>query len=129
MKTYHGERTDEGCVVTVDDRPLRMRSDLSANATTPFDWGYIGGGQLSLALLSDFFGSDRMAKAMAKVFEQEVISVLPVNSWTLTEQALTTALSPLVGVDGARANDVGPADNTGATFGDMPATGAIRAAR
>ena len=42
-----------------------MRSDLSGNATTPFDWGYIGGGQLSLALLSDFFGSDVKAKAMA----------------------------------------------------------------
>jgi hypothetical protein len=106
-----------------------MRSDLSANATTPFDWGYIGGGQLSLALLSDFFGSDRMAKAMAKVFEQEVIAVLPLNSWTLTEHALTAVLSPLVGVDGARADDLEPAGETRAAYGDMPAAGAIPPAK
>jgi hypothetical protein len=37
MRTYQGERTEDGCVVTVDGRPLRMRSDLSGNATTAFD--------------------------------------------------------------------------------------------
>jgi len=52
MKIYHGERTARGCEVTVDGRPLQMRSDLTGNATTAFDWGYIGTGQLSVALLS-----------------------------------------------------------------------------
>ena len=47
MKTYHGDRTQQGCVVTVDGKPLLPRSDLSGNATTAFDWGYAGGGQLS----------------------------------------------------------------------------------
>lgn len=122
-KTYHGERTEHGCEVTVDGRPLRMRSDLSGNATTPFDWGYIGGGQLSLALLSDFFGSDRKARAMSEVFEQHVIAVLPVDSWTLTDYALTMALAPLVGVDGARSDDVEADGDAGAAFGDMPVTG------
>ena len=37
MRTYHGQRTARGCEVTVDGRPLRMRSDLSGNATTAFD--------------------------------------------------------------------------------------------
>jgi hypothetical protein len=41
-----------------------MRSDLSGNATTAFDWGLIGSGQLSLSLLSEFFGNDRKAKAL-----------------------------------------------------------------
>ena len=123
MRTYHGERTEHGCTVTVDGRPLRIRSDLSGNATTPFDWGYIGGGQLSLALLSDFFHSDVKARAMSEVFEQQVIAVLPVDSWTLTDYALTTALAPLVGVDGARADDVEADGDAGAAFGDMPVSG------
>jgi hypothetical protein len=126
MKMYCGERTEHGCVVTVDGKPLRMRSDLSGNATTPFDWGYIGGGQLSLALLSDFFGSDVKAKAMAEAFEKQVIAVLP-DSWTLTEQELATALVPLVGVDGARSDDVEPDGNAGAAFGDMPVSGTLKA--
>ncbi len=52
MRTYRGKRTDVGCEVTVDGKPLPMRSDLSGNATTPYDWGYVGAGQLSLALLA-----------------------------------------------------------------------------
>jgi hypothetical protein len=124
MKTYHGERTEDGCVVTVDGRPLRMRSDLSGNASTAFDWGYIGGGQLSLALLSDFFGSDRKAIAMSDAFEQQVIAVLPVDSWTLTGRALATALEPLVGIDGARADDVETARDAVQTFAGMPGSDA-----
>jgi Family of unknown function (DUF6166) len=128
MRTYHGERTKQGCVVTVDGRPLRMRSDLSGNATTAFDWGYIGGCQLSLALLSDFFGSDPKAMAMAEVFEQQVIARLPVNSWTLTDAAFRAALAPLVGVDGARADDLETDGDAGAAFGDMPVTGTVATA-
>src|SRR6185295_4753560 len=98
MKTYRGERTEHGCKVTVNGNPLPVRSDLSGSATASFDWGYIGGGQLSLALLADFFGSDRKAKAMAEVFEKQVIALLP-DTWTLTDRDLATALAPLVGVD------------------------------
>jgi len=126
MKTYHGERTEHGCEVTVNGGPLPMRSDLSGNATTPFDWGYIGGGQLSLALLSDFFGSDVKAKAMAEAFEKQVIAELP-DSWTMTDHYLTTALAPLVGVDGARSADVEAEGNAGAAFGDMPVSGTLKA--
>jgi hypothetical protein len=75
-------------------------------------------------LLSDFFGSDRKARAMSEVFEQHVVAMLPMFSWTLTDYALTTALAPLVGLDGARADDIEPDDNTGSAFGDMPVTDA-----
>jgi hypothetical protein len=127
MKTYRGERTEHGCEVTVNGSPLRVRSVLSGNATTPFDWGYVGGGgQLSLALLADFFGSDVKAKAMAEVFEKQVIALLP-DSWTLTDYALATALAPLVGVDGARADDIAADGNAGADFGDMPVAGTLQA--
>jgi hypothetical protein len=125
MKTYHGERTVNGCEVTVNLRPLRMRSDLSGNATTPFDWGYIGGGQLSLALLADYFGSDRKAVAMAEVFEKHVIAILP-DVWTLTNYRIAKALAPLVGVDGARADNVEADGNAGAAFGDMQSQARFR---
>ena len=120
MRTYHGERTNSGCVVTVDGLPLHVRSDLSGNATTAFDWGYIGGGQLSLSLLADFFHCDKKAKAMAETFEKHVLAELPMDSWSLTDYALTTALAPLIGEEGARSDDAETEDHTGAAFGDMP---------
>ena len=122
MKTYHGKRTERGCEVTVDGKPLRMCSNLSGNATNAFDWGYVGGGQLSVALLADLLGNDAKAKSMCEAFENAVVANLPHDSWTMTEYALATALAPLVGVDGARADDDGEADATatGAAFGDMP---------
>jgi hypothetical protein len=99
MKTYHGERAARGCEVTVDGTPLQKRSDLTGNATTPFDWGYVGTGQLSVALLSDFLGDDSKA-------------------WTRTDRDFAAALEPFMDVDGKRALDDG--GNAGAAFGDMP---------
>jgi hypothetical protein len=120
MKSYHGERTEQGCEVTVDGVPLGVRSDLSGNATTAFDWGYVGTGQLSLALLSDLLGNDTKAKAMSEAFEREVVANLPHDGWTMSEDDFAAALAPLVGVDGARADD-GEVDATaGVAFGDMP---------
>jgi hypothetical protein len=93
MKVYHGERTEQGCQVTVDGRPLRPCPDLSGNATTPFDWGYVGSGQLSLALLRDLLGDDRKAKALYPAFEREVVAALPQASWTMTETDLANAVA------------------------------------
>ncbi len=120
MKTYHGKRTDQGCEVTVDGEPLRMCSNLSGNATTAFDWGYVGTGQLSVALLSDHLGNDLMAMSMSEVFEREVVANMPHESWTMTDRDLAAALAPLVGLNGGRADEVegdAPAD---VAFGDMP---------
>jgi hypothetical protein len=116
MKFYHGERTARGCEVTVDGRPLQKRSDLTGNATTPFDWGYIGTGQLSVALLSDFLGDDSKAKALAEAFEQNVVAKLPTNFWTRTDDDFAAALKPLTGVK--RSPD--GSGSAGAAFGDMP---------
>src|SRR5438445_4362479 len=103
MKTYHGERTEQGCEVTVDGAPLQHRSDLSGNATTAFDWGYVGAGQLSIALLSDFLGNDTKAKGMCEAFEKQVVAELSHDSWTLTGDDLAAALARLVAVYGKRA--------------------------
>ena len=119
MKVYHGERTEHGCVVTVDGKQLRPCSDLSGNATTAFDWGYIGGGQLALALLHDLLGDDRRAKALYPSFEEKVVAELPNDHWTLTEADLATAVARVV--DGARRSDC-PSNEARAakTVGDMP---------
>ena len=101
MKTYHGERTDNGCEVTVDGGPLRHRSDLSGSASSGFDWGFIGTGQLSLALLSDFLGDDSKVKSLYDAFEKKVIAELPHHAWTLTGQDLAKALIALSGPDDA----------------------------
>ena len=116
MKFYHGERTERGCEVTVNGRPLQKRSDLTGNATTPFDWGYIGTGQLSVALLSDFLGDDSKARALAEAFEQNVVAKLPTNSWTRTDRDFAAALKPIAGVK--RSPDGG--GSAGAAFGEMP---------
>ncbi len=78
--------------MTVDGLPLRMRSNLSGNATTAFDWGYVGTGQLSLVLLTRFLGDDRTAGALAHAFEKQVVAHLPHDSWTLTDHDLAAAV-------------------------------------
>jgi hypothetical protein len=118
MKIYCGVRSERGCEVTVDGEPLPRRSDLSGSATSTFDWGFVGTGQLSLAMLADFLGDDSKAKAICKAFEEKVIAVLPHRSWTLSGQDLISALAPLIGVEDAFAlNDN---DSKGSAFGDMP---------
>jgi hypothetical protein len=129
MKTYHGERTERGCDVTVDGRPLGLRSDLSGNATTAFDWGYAGSGQLSLAMLSDFLGDDRRAEDLAPEFEAKVIAHLPHDSWTLTDPDLAAAIAPLRSADADREGTQirKPDTGGGAAFGDMPVNTAYEA--
>ena len=114
MTTYHGKRTQAGCEVTVDGEPLRMRSDLSGNATTAFDWGYVGAGQLSLALLSHLLDDDRRAQAAAPAFEAAVVANLPHDAWTLTGVQLAAALAA---TEGASTNTAGSAS------GSTPPTG------
>ncbi len=118
MKTYRGVRSQRGCEVTVDGEPLARRSDLSGNATNAFDWGFVGTGQLSLAILADFLGDDSKAKAMCSEFEEKIIAELPHQSWTLSGQDLNNALALFCGGDDAIA--VSNDDSTGSALGDMP---------
>ena len=126
MRVYHGERTDEGCKVTVDGVPLRVRSDLSG-ATAAFDWGYVGNGQLSLALLSDLLGDEPKVKALVKAFEREVVAALPRDSWTFTDAELAAAVRTLAGGPPQTTAEPRPPAAPGGGrarvgFGDMPMT-------
>jgi len=50
---YKGTRTERGCVVTVDGRPLDPRNKVRNHSPDGFEWGYAGSGpaQLALAIL------------------------------------------------------------------------------
>jgi len=105
--------------VTVDGAPLRACSNLSGNATTELDWGYIGNGQLSLALLSNLLGDDAKATAMSEAFEREVVANLPHDRWTISEYEFARALDRLVGVDGERAYGATSSRGSGAGAGEL----------
>jgi hypothetical protein len=126
MSVYRGERTDEGCQVTVDREPLPARSDLSG-ATAPFDWGYVGNGQLSLALLAHLLGDGQKAKSLCAAFERAVVARLPHDHWAITDDQLAAAVRALEAADGPPAAEAaggpGPAasaDPRFPAFGDMP---------
>jgi hypothetical protein len=127
MKIYHGERTTRGCEVTVDGTTLLRRADLSGNDSSPFDWGFIGTGQLALAILSDFLGDDPKARAMCAQFEKEVIAELPHRSWSLSGKDLDKAL---IGMNSSADTVVSAETHAGtAAFGDMPAKSIVASER
>ena len=71
MKIYHGQRSANGCTVSVDGTPLDPRTDLRQISTTGFEWGYMGSGQdnspgtqTAVAILADHFGD--AAKAIGQ---------------------------------------------------------------
>ncbi len=97
--------------------PLPRHSDLSGNASSPLDWGFIGTGQLSMAILSDFLGDDSRAKTMCDSFDRKVIAELPHRSWTLTGEEVNDALETVIAMqDAAGVREI---DAPSARYGDM----------
>jgi hypothetical protein len=96
MKTYEGERTLSGAVVTVDGRALDPRFDLATYNKTGFEWTYVGPGpkQLALALLADCLNTDVRALALADEFMRTVVATLD-NAWQLTSQDIEDALAEI----------------------------------
>jgi hypothetical protein len=96
MKTYEGERTLAGALVTVDGLKLPPRLDLRQFSRTGFEWTYTGSGprQLALALLADHLGDDPRAVALSEPFMNAVIAHLD-NAWVLTSAEIDAALRDL----------------------------------
>jgi Family of unknown function (DUF6166) len=108
MKTYHGLRTDSGCIVSVKDDDndylLPWRCDLFNHSPTGLEWGYGGSGpaQLALAILADTLrdkmaehsntamarrAADRVAVQLHQDFKWAYIAKLKRNEqWTITQQ-------------------------------------------
>src|ERR1700750_2839999 len=93
-KLYHGLRTDKGCIVSVeygkDASLLPMRLDLENHSPTGAEWGYTGSGpaQLALALLADALGDGERAQHLYQDFKLKVVSRIPHEGWTLTEDEI-----------------------------------------
>jgi hypothetical protein len=85
MKTYEGQRTIDGLVVTVDGRPLREHYEVKRFTKYGFEWTYDGDSpqQLALAILFDHTGDKDRAIALSAPYMKDVIANLD-NDWRLT---------------------------------------------
>lgn len=94
MKRYHGRRTKDGVLVTVDGRPLKPRHDLHNHSPDGFEWGFRGSGpaQLALAIVADHLGDDRRALAIYQSFKFNVVADLPERGWALSSDEVQAAL-------------------------------------
>ena len=101
MKTYTGERTENGCAVVVSEdggcRGLDPRFDLRNHSPTGFEWGYGGSGpaQLALALAADVLRDDEAALGLYQRLKFRVVGRLPEAGWALTEDELAATLRDL----------------------------------
>lgn len=92
-KTYRGDRTIEGIMVTVDGTPLDERTDIKALSHNGFEWSYEGDepAQLALALLADHFGDDQKAVAAYEPFMRSVVANFS-NEWEMRSADIDEAL-------------------------------------
>lgn len=94
MKTYTGDRTIDGCVVLVDERPLDQALSVMSISDDGFEWSYDGDGpaQLALALLFDHFGDANRALAHYQAFSAQVVANFN-NEWEMNGADIDRALS------------------------------------
>lgn len=85
MKTFEGQRTIDGLVVTVDGNPLSEHYEVKRFTKYGFEWTYEGESplQLALAILYEQTGDRDRAIALADGFMKAVVANLD-NDWTLS---------------------------------------------
>ena len=85
MKTYEGQRTIDGLVVTVDGRPLDEHYEVKRFTRYGFEWSYEGESpqQLALAILYDHLGDKERAVALSEPFMKAIVANFD-QDWTLT---------------------------------------------
>jgi hypothetical protein len=100
MKIYSGQRTADRHVVTVDGKPLDPRYDLLTAASGSFEWGYdgTGPGQLALAILADFYGTDQQALAKHRQFLRAYVANIESDHWTLEGSRISEMLNGYIDV-------------------------------
>ena len=98
MKTYKGDRTIDGIVVTVDDQPLDERKDIATFSDDGFEWSFEGpaSAQLALAILADHLGDDARARRLHEPFMKEMVANFA-NEWVLTSADIDDAVAALEG--------------------------------
>jgi len=95
-KTYHGDRTIDGIVVTVDGEALSERTDVKQFTDLGFEWTYVGDSskQLALAILCDHLNDTAKALSLTDGFTASVIARLN-NEWTMTSADVQAAVDQL----------------------------------
>lgn len=85
MKTYLGDRTIDGVMVTVDGAPLDPRDDLRNFSGGDFEWSYEGDAprQLAFALLADHLSDLKAAEDLSDRFMRDVVANFQ-NEWEMT---------------------------------------------
>lgn len=93
-KTYRGERTIDGLMVTVNGARLDEQFSVQVFDEKGFEWSYVGTAprQLALALLVDHGLDATQALASVDRFVAQVIANLD-NDWQLTSEEIDNALS------------------------------------
>ena len=93
MKTYAGDRTIDGILVTVDDEPLDQRLDIRRFSENGFEWTYEGpeSRQLALAILADHLGDADRALGLVEPFMREVVAYFD-NTWEMTSDDVAAAI-------------------------------------
>jgi hypothetical protein len=93
--------------------------DWENHSPTGFEWGYDGSGpaQLALAILGEFLPKDQTILLHQK-FKFEIISNLPRNDWTMTEDEIMAWVEKAT-TDGRIDNDdsLPPDEQTEIRFG------------
>ena len=98
MKTYKGDRTIDGILVTVDDAPLDQRLDLKTISDDGFEWSFEGpaSAQLALAIIADHTGDDAKALRLHDAFMREMVANFA-KEWILTSDDVEDAIIALGG--------------------------------
>ena len=95
-KTYHGDRTIDGIVVTVDGAPLDEHTDTRSYTRNGFEWSYEGPepAQLAYAILVDHLGDSARAEQLQAGFMRSIVANFQ-NEWEMTSADIDRALQRL----------------------------------
>ncbi len=94
MKTYAGDRTIDGIVVTVDGVPLDDQTSKHVYSPSGFEWSYEGPepSQLAFALLVDHLGDDRKGHRASRQIHARSGRQFP-NEWEMTSADIEHVLA------------------------------------
>lgn len=93
-KTYAGDRTIDGIVVTVDGEPLDTHAHSKAFTRNGFEWSYEGPepSQLAYAMLVDHLGDTARAAEFEPMFMRAVVANFQ-NDWEMTSADIDRVLN------------------------------------
>ena len=96
MKTYLGDRTIDGIVVTADGVDLPDYAELKQFSDAGFEWSFEGDAakQLAFALLYDATRDAALAERLAEPFMKEVTANMG-NEWEMTDEDIRLAITQM----------------------------------